>query len=252
LSAGAMLEEQQEAAAAGMNDFVSKPFNVKRLVTSIRGLLADVPASEEGPSSLAVADTHWPRLDGVTTQDAFDRTGGDWKMYIGLLEQLLREHLNDATASDTMEADETLQSLRRRMHKLKGAAGTLGLNEVYRLAADAEFACSAGDNSGAIAAVNQVDKALRRVHASAMPHLTKLAQAMDGALDTSILPLKLQDLEELRDLFHRQSIEALDKFETLQTQIRPLMNAAEFKQLQNYIQELQFAQATNLLAPLLA
>jgi PAS domain S-box-containing protein len=252
LSAGAMLEEQQAAAAAGMNDFVSKPFDVKRLVTSIRGLLADVPVSEEAHSGPAVADTHWPKMDGVNTQDAFDRTGGDWGLYIGLMAQLFREHLNEAADGDSMGADETLQSLSRRMHKLMGAAGTLCLNEVYRLAAVAESACMAGDKPSAEATVVLIHEALKRVHVSAMPHLTKRAQAMDVALDAPSSPLNLQDLEELHGLLQRQSIDALEKFEALQTQIRPLLKAAEFKQLQNYMQELQFAKAADLLVALLA
>jgi PAS domain S-box-containing protein len=252
LSAGAMLEEQREAAAAGMNDFVSKPFDVKRLVTCIRGLLADVPSSEEAHFTPAVADSHWPKIDGVNTQDAFDRTSGNWSLYIGLMAQLFREHLSEAEDGDSVGANETLQSLSQRLHKLKGAAGTLGLNEVYRLAAVAESSCMAGDQHSAEATAVRVQEALKRVYVSALPHLTKHAQAMDVTPDAPSSPLNLQDLEALRGLLQRQSIDALEKFEALQAQIRPLLEAAEFKQLQNYMQELQFAKAADLLVPLLA
>jgi hypothetical protein len=110
----------------------------------------------------------------------------------------------------------------------------------------------AGDQPSAEATAVRVQEALKRVYVSALPHLTKHAQAMDVAPDAPSSPLNLQDLEALRGLLQRQSIDALEKFEALQAQIRPLLEAAEFKQLQNYMQELQFAKAADLLVPLLA
>jgi HPt (histidine-containing phosphotransfer) domain-containing protein len=138
------------------------------------------------------------------------------------------------------------------MHKLKGAAGTLGLNAIFRLAAAAESACAAGDHRTAHEAANQVTEALLRTQVSAMPHFAKHAQAMDATLDTTGSPLTLQDLEELRGLLRQQNMDALQKFETLQGQIKPLLSAADFEQLKNCMQELNFAQATHLLAPVLS
>jgi PAS domain S-box-containing protein len=252
LSAGAMLEEQQMASAAGMNDFVSKPFDVKRLVSCIRGLLGESPTQPEVGAITNAVNADWPDIEGVTTQDAFNRLAGDWNMYMGMLKLLLREHLNEAGTEAPKHDNEALLGLGRRMHKLKGAAGTLGLNAIFRLAAAAESACAAGDHRTAHEAANQVTEALLRTQVSAMPHFAKHAQAMDATLDTTGSPLTLQDLEELRGLLRQQNMDALQKFETLQAQIKPLLSAADFEQLQNCMQELNFAQATHLLAPVLS
>jgi CheY-like chemotaxis protein len=250
LSAGAMLEEQQEAAAAGMNDFVSKPFEVKRLVTSIRALIAATPVPAGKSTAAVMTEAHWPDIEGVNVQEAFQHMAGDWNMYIGMLKLLFREHLNETNADHFVESGDSLVILGRRMHKLKGAAGTLGLNDVYRLSSAAEAACVAGDNAAALEATDQVDDALRRVQVSAAPHLTVQAQALETALDVPSTPLTLQDLDDLRSLLHRQSLDALGRFETLRGQIRPLLKAAEFDALENCMQELQFAKAADLLAPL--
>jgi CheY-like chemotaxis protein/two-component sensor histidine kinase len=254
LSAGAMLEEQQEAKNAGMNDFVSKPFEVKRLVTCIRGLLAEspAPAPSTAPAPLAPSapGTPWPEIDGVSTEDAISRLGGDLDMFISMLNLLFREHLKEMTGADPRGTDHDLQELKRRMHKLKGAAGTLGLNEVYKLAAEAESACLAADKADAISMSKQVSDALRRVQESAAPHLNQHAEAKKVASPPPSTPLSLQDLEELRGLLQRQSFDALEKFETLQAQIRPLLTADAFDEVQTAMEGLDFAKALNLLSSL--
>jgi PAS domain S-box-containing protein len=254
LSAGAMLEEQQEARNAGMNDFVSKPFEVKRLVTCIRGLLTELPAptphTAPAPLVTSTAGVPWPEIDGVSTEDAISRLGGDLDMFISMLNLLFREHLNELTSAGAQDSDQDLQELKRRMHKLKGAAGTLGLNEVHKLAAEAESACLAADKAAAIRHANQVSDALRRVQASATPHLDRHAEAKKAASPPPSAPLSLQDLQELRDLLQRQSFDALEKFEMLQAQIRPLLDADAFEEVQTCMEGLDFAKALKLLSSL--
>jgi PAS domain S-box-containing protein len=256
LSAGAMLEEQQEAKNAGMNDFVSKPFEVKRLVTCIRGLLAEFPATAPStapaPLGPSTSGTPWPEIDGVSTDDAMSRLGGDLDMFISMLSLLFREHLKELTSTDIENSDQDLQDLKRRMHKLKGAAGTLGLNEVYALAAEAESSCLAADKAAAMSTAKHVSAALLRVQASATPHLTQHAEAKKVATPPPSTPLGLQDLEELRDLLQRQSFDALEKFDTLQAQIRPRLTADAFDEVQTCMEGLDFAKALNLLSNLAA
>lgn len=250
LSAGAMLEEQQDAAAAGMNDFVPKPFDVKRLVSSIRGLLNQPPPPVDTVATLPASHTEWPDIDGISTHDAFARLSGDWNLFMGMLKLLFREHMQPIPSENALKDSQTLMELGRRMHKLKGAAGTLGLNEVYRLASLTEAASMNGDIPAALSAAVQVSDVLQHVHGSAIPHLNKYQKATEEALTIQKVDLSFHDLEELRQLLQRQNIDAVSKFESMQAQIKPLLGAAEFAQLRNCIEELQFEKATGLLATL--
>jgi len=178
------------------------------------------------------------------------RLGGDLDMFISMLKLLFREHLKEMTDTDSGESDQDLQDLKRRMHKLKGAAGTLGLNEVYKHAAEAESACLAADKAVAMNTAKQVSEALRRVQASATPHLNQHAEAKKVESPLPSTPLSLKELEELRGLLQRQSFDALEKFETLQAQIRPLLTVEAFDEVQTCMEGLDFSRALSLLSSL--
>ncbi len=245
LTAGAMLEEQQEAVAAGMDDFVAKPFDVRQLVSIIRRHLPFTPLpadSDARPDSPAAGAPDWPSIYGVDTRDASGRMGGDFSLFLSMLKLLLSEF-----EGKPLDTEEPRSKFKVRMHKLRGTAGTLGLNTLEKLAAEAESACLTAPPAQMVQGVQKIDLELQNIQLSAGPHLDAYSHDLENAGSAPAAPLDPQELVNLRKLLLRQNMEAMDIFEEIQAQIRPLLDQAEFQKLQDCMQKLQFEAAAQLL-----
>ncbi|MCX7279746.1 MAG: PAS domain S-box protein [Burkholderiales bacterium] len=245
LTAGAMLEEQQEAVAAGMDDFVAKPFEVRQLVNVIRRHLPFTPLQAESgarPDSPAAGASDWPNIYGVDTSAASGRVGGDLSLFLSMLKLLLGEF-----EDKPLDTQEPRSNFKGRMHRLRGTAGTLGLSTVEKLAAEAESDCLTAPPAQMVQWVQKIDLELQKIQRSAGPHLDAYSRALETAGSASAVPLDPQELVNLRKLLLRQNMEALDKFEEIQAQIRPLLDRAEFQKLQDCMERLQFEAAAQLL-----
>ena len=100
LTAGALSSERQRAAAAGMDDYIVKPFDAHGLISCIvrhtQALRsAAVPRGGELPlphaSSSAPAERAWPEIDGIDTHDVRERLSGDVELFRSMLRRLLDE-----------------------------------------------------------------------------------------------------------------------------------------------------------------
>ena len=134
LTAGALSSERQRAYAAGMDDFIIKPFDAPTLTTSIlrhvriSALLGATPtaALSEPPAPETVP---WPAIAGVDLTDARMRLCDDFGLFVSNLKRLLAEFADESISKESEEADALLEYA-ARMHKLSGVAGMLGANAI--------------------------------------------------------------------------------------------------------------------------
>jgi PAS domain S-box-containing protein len=149
LTAGALSSERPKAIAAGMNDFITKPFDPLGLVRSVRDQAQRSNPRPNCPVPLPVAAVPnamsvWPVMDGVDYAGVRAMLGDDVGLFRSLLGKLIRDFADVTFPTAAYEPGE-LVGHAARMHKLKGSAGILGLNVVQRLAATIERACEAGE-----------------------------------------------------------------------------------------------------------
>jgi signal transduction histidine kinase/DNA-binding response OmpR family regulator/HPt (histidine-containing phosphotransfer) domain-containing protein len=146
LSAGAFKAQEEAAKAAGMTDFIAKPFNVDAAIALIlkhagKGNV-EAPAEMPGPAPLASdADQNLPGL-------AVGRGLAIWtdaEAYRQYLRKFAREYRNSATAM----AQAQRAAAATLAHKLIGAAGNLALVEVAALAAETDRVLRAGEDPAA-------------------------------------------------------------------------------------------------------
>jgi len=144
LTAGALQEQREAAVAAGMSGFISKPFDPDGTVELILGLIGLGERRPEGPAGM-VAAVERPVGEAVLNE-ASGRTRlrrpGSYERYLQLF---LTEHrgLGDHLAQGGQDAE----ALRALVHKLRGAAGNLGLEQVQAAAAALEASLKAGSGS---------------------------------------------------------------------------------------------------------
>jgi CheY-like chemotaxis protein len=251
LTAGALSSERVRAEAAGMDEFIVKPFVVPALVNSIlrhvRPLNAEIMARPRRPSAAAAevapkAKGEWPQIPGIDIDDVRDRLRGDLPLFLSMLRRLLDEFTGITTVS-AAASPATLAEHARRMHKLKGGAGTLGARAIHGIATEAEAACLAGDADTASLTCDRLALQLRRLGRAVACHVAKEVEPLPAARE----PLGSGALSELIDLLHQQSITAIERFHALAPQLLAELGADAFGGVRGHIENLRFSEAADVL-----
>ncbi|MBV8649495.1 PAS domain S-box protein [Paludibacterium sp.] len=162
LTAGAFKSQRDMALAAGVDDFVAKPFEVSQLVsvlTRLTGLAPGKPAmAPERPAAGA-------RLLNVEYGVRITSSEVVFKKILRKFVELHAATDVDIAAADTVDA-------RALAHKLKGASAQLGLELLAAAAADAERALREGAPLG---------DALARLHTAMADSLAEIERYIASA-----------------------------------------------------------------------
>ncbi|MDE2119359.1 MAG: response regulator [Betaproteobacteria bacterium] len=135
LTAGAFKNQELEARAAGMDDYITKPFDVELTIARIRrltgrqGLAPSSPATHDADAGAGAA------LPGVDL-DAARRLWVDPVAHRGYL-RMFAQDFGDAASR---LADLDPEQARALVHKVRGSAASLGLVDVAERAASVERA----------------------------------------------------------------------------------------------------------------
>ncbi|MEP6619993.1 MAG: ATP-binding protein [bacterium] len=259
LTAGALLSQRVESAMAGMNAFVTKPFEPQALVRTIRQQVGSVvrpaaraqPAPKRRAPRVPIPSGEWPQIDGVDRKQLGRTIRADVELFVSLVSRMLDEF--SVLQVPAMPIDpEGLVELGRQMHKLKGSSGTLGAMELYRAAGEAEQACVAGDADVATALVGSVVRQLAALRTSfeaaqaagaAQADPVRRVVSQGGVFGEKLVAGVRALVAQLRE----QNLGALELFRQSSEQLRDAMGDDEFAVLSTQVFALQFAAAADLL-----
>lgn len=143
LTAGAFQTQREAAEAAGMNDYIAKPFDVDQAVAMIQKISGrEIRAAQPAPAQPAPAQTAAPIVPhgAISVARGLEiwREASVYKQY---LRKFLRDYQDIAPSIGNSELDDA----RGLAHKLKGVAGNLALSEVEAAAKTLEEQLSAGE-----------------------------------------------------------------------------------------------------------
>jgi two-component system sensor histidine kinase/response regulator len=147
LTANAFAENRQRCLGAGMDDFIAKPFELKRLHEVLGRWLR---LSEEGKTAepSPPSDTARTAAGGAIDSEALgrmrDMLAEDFPEFLDAFHTSADELL--ATLPKTQAAGD-LQALERQAHSLKSAARNAGAQRLAALAEQLEHQAHAGDGS---------------------------------------------------------------------------------------------------------
>ena len=267
MTANAMATDREACLAAGMNDHVGKPFDLATLVATLRrhtgrgalpaGQAAATPAPDLPPAVLAEATQR-----GIALAPALARLGGHRRVYRRLLADFDTElaDLPDRLAAQLQRGQPGEAG--RLMHTCKGLAGTLGLQPLATLAADAERALAAAGAPVDAAAGGDLVASLRaRVAAtradldwlagrladaeSAAPSMADMTEVVDEADAAAPAAALAPLLAELAALLRSADMRAVDVHERLQAQPAAARRppAQDWQRLDEAMAALDFEQA---------
>ncbi|WP_262964736.1 response regulator [Methylobacter psychrophilus] len=179
LTAGAFKSLEDDALAAGMNDFIAKPFNVPELMTLIQrwtgcaSTLFNVTEQTAGRLDIefqpdknqvaqTLADEATRNLPGIDIETGL-KTWGQVDVYQKYLSRFIDEY-HEAGQNIVNEDQDVLDTAKSLVHKLKGAAYSLALTTVAARCIDVETAITAGKSVTGTAKALQI--AITEVSAS--------------------------------------------------------------------------------------
>lgn len=255
LTAGALVGEQQRALEAGMNDFISKPFDpqafirkVRRVVEEARGEPIPMILLDEVPTRHATDRPFMSSIDAGVVQQMF---GDDLSLFKSLLTRILRDYADLALPICVSPDDQTTRSqLMGRAHKLKGSAGMIGAITLMRLAGATEKAlqeCRSADIVEGILGQLAVALVTLRDEAGLLLEAQPARDADTGAGVANRPNIGTADIEELRALLESQNLAAIDKFGVLAPSLSEMVGAVRFDRLRDAIDNLDFQLGAELL-----
>ena len=254
LTAGALSSERQRSAAAGMDDYIVKPFDAQQLMRSVLRHVQP-PGGLQAYQSTVAHDEHdkaaqphaaWPEIEGIDSEDARERLNNDFELFRSMLKRLLGEFADVALPGQASDAG-TLATHAGRMHKLRGSAGLLGAKAIQRLAGEAEAACVGGDVALAAPLAEDLASELHRLRQSAEPAFQSRQAPAEEVLQQGGDPLEMSALAELVGLLRQQKLSAMDRFKTLSSQLRGHLRQGEYERVEDHLDNLRFSDAADIL-----
>lgn len=148
MTAHAMPEDRQRCLDAGMDDYLSKPLDARKVFEVIERWTgaAGVYIPQEGPGDVALP----PDPDAVfDPQNALSRFGYDRDFFHNLMEDFFSSlPLKLDTMRQALQ-EQRLDALSYQAHNLKGVAANFGAMRLSNLAHRLDALCRAGDLEGA-------------------------------------------------------------------------------------------------------
>jgi PAS domain S-box-containing protein len=255
LTAGALVVERQRALEAGMNDFISKPFDPQALIRKVRRLVEEARGE---PVPMVILDPEPVPRDGNTlfmssidpgvVQQMF---GEDLTLFKSVLGRMLRDYADLSLPNCASLNDEATRSeLAARTHKLKGSAGMIGANRIMRLAGAAEAALLKDRSLDAIDNIlQQLASALTTLREEAEPYLECQPELKANPMDVERNPpgIESSEIAHLCALLEAQNLAAIDRFGALSHSLSDILHSARFGRLSEAMDNLDFAHAAELL-----
>jgi CheY-like chemotaxis protein len=157
LAANAMIGDKEKFLAAGMNDYVSKPVDRKKLIAAVNNWGAGTNEHDGTPDPVAVGQAA-EILDSKMLQD--------WQAFLteDQFATLVKDQVTDSRAclqrlKKAVEAG-AFDDVGNLAHDLSSSSGAIGMIEVQRLASDLGQACLEERREDALALAPAVDEAV--------------------------------------------------------------------------------------------
>lgn len=132
MTAHALEIERKKSLAAGMNDFLTKPIDMKKLFNTISKYIEIVTVSFDPITHKSVD------LDFLDTEAGINNMFGDVQLYLEILYTFYTDYNTFLKGLDNMFQEEDDEDLAIEIHTVKGLAATIGATELHTIAIEFE------------------------------------------------------------------------------------------------------------------
>lgn len=231
LTAEIRASERRRALESGMDDFVSKPFELTELLRVMQRHLPRAVFASLRPANDNA--TEWPRLNHIDVATARRRLSDDLDLFKSLFARFVDEYTH------APRDEGSLVGLAARLHKLKGAAGALGATTLHELATRAETECRRDMSPDALLVeMDRELESLRREAASVLPTPPRQAAAT-----TPPAVVDWSAIDDLLRLVEAQDFDAVAKGQALSAMLVAALGSASAALLADELLALDFVGA---------
>ncbi len=251
LTAKAMAGEREHCLAAGMDDFVSKPF----VPEDLYGVVARwIPFREEGalsdPSRRNNACEVYqdlPCLEAVDTALGLQRTNGNLALYRKVLSVFVENHSGSASGIREQLDRGALKEAAETAHALKGAAGGIGATLLFELAGELQYVLERGMGGRALD-IEGLQRELDRVLAGigSLGEWDGRTGPAKDPVEVSAADLKLM-LEQLAQAIRTRNTIAEKRLQALKEALGSVEWAEKLSELERHIGRFDFDDAGGVL-----
>ncbi|WP_246296945.1 response regulator [Allochromatium humboldtianum] len=160
MTANVMSGDREKALAAGMNDHIGKPINVREMFTTMAKWIRPAqpnaaPVAVEAGSTVDVDSEAGalPELPGIDVQAGLAISQNDQRLYRKLLRRFRDSEGDFGKRFATARRNFDPEAATRYAHTLKGVAGNIGAYDVQAAAQALESACQAGESDARLDAL---------------------------------------------------------------------------------------------------
>jgi CheY-like chemotaxis protein len=249
-----LVSERERSLEAGMNEFLSKPFDPVALIRVVRRFV-EYKRGAPLPVCIGTSPEHGPGIEtgfsNIDSKVARQMFGEDTRLFTSLLARVLRDFREFMLPGSVGFADPAgRKQLCARLHKFRGSAGVVGAHIVHRLAGAAEEALATGQPREIVdSLLQQLAAAFTALSDEVQPMLdVNAAKDAVAARECSASPPATQaTLQDLLDLLDGRNLEALDRFNAEASSLSGTLSGPSFAQLRAAIEGLDFEVAAQLL-----
>ena len=257
MTASAMVSDQEEARASGMDDHIAKPIDVKELF-AVLGRWIKVPEHRRIAPHPEVAGQpdadqpdssagELPQLPGIDTQTGLARVAGNMKLYRSILLKFRVSQADVADATLAALAQDDSETAQRLAHTLKGLAGNVGASELQETARQLEDAIR-NDSGEAERLIEPVRNALSQVLMSLDKLHVQTQEASNTETSESFDPDTLRQLlSELKALLEDDDADAVSVLDTINEQMPGAYRKFNLAGLEKLVGQYDFEEALTVL-----
>ena len=257
MTANAMAEDREKCLDVGMNDHVPKPIDPDQLFAALTKWVSkqSVPVkktSQRKPIKGSLDEIELPEIVGVDQTLGLRSVSGNKKLYRKLLNDFSQSHSDDITLVRNAIDAERLDEAERIVHTLKGLAGSLGAQKLYREAKELEGALKSQQVEAYQALLNSMGNVAEPI----FEQLSKLVSDAEVSISEGVE--KSINLDEVEALF----VQLQKDFAEMDTvaseraeELRQHLSGSEFSCLANQIlkqvESFEFDDAAKILEQLM-
>ena len=197
MTASAMTQDRENTKAAGMNDHVSKPIDIRELFDTLAKWIE--PGERTAPAALrpqtrpekTAPEMDLPPLDGIDRETGLKRVNGNRKLYRNILLSFYRNYPDTGAKIKDAADQKDYEQAQRLAHTVKSISGSIGAIKLQEESEKLESAFKSGENEEALSHLTSFNLELEHIIQS----LAVLGQEEDQMEAAS--PQKEHDPEKL-------------------------------------------------------
>jgi len=246
LSADAMLGTKEQVIEAGMNDYATKPINIKELFgTLVKWVVqkervlyvqGEVTCEADGQSL-------FEKLPSFNVGQALERLSGKQELYIDILMKFRKNYLDFITSIRYLILQDDIETLQGKIHMLKGVAGNLGVKDISFLAEVLENKLKKKEEIlGSMELVSLTDKL-----ETAMKEISDLETRNEEVCENEVSSVDIfKELINIRKLLSSYDAEVGEKMKFIKSALCYLGYSKEFDIMREYIANYDYDQALEI------